>query len=155
MSRTSPLRAPRLDQEGLERAKATGKLELYSVPTAAMCSAMETRGYQRVFVNDLGDDTHLPPRIQAAAGSSSRRSMAPPTTRLPAGGFPPAKNASETPAEQIVREWELHVEVDDQFYSPAYKWTMGARKAAGLTDYDMSVSFNIIDVSHTYPFDPS
>ena len=93
---------------------------------------METRGYQRVFVNDLGDDTHLPPRIDVAAGSSSRRSLAPPTTRLPAGGFPPARNAAnETPAEQIVKEWELHVEVNEQFYSPAHLWSLAARQAAG------------------------
>ena len=42
------------------------------------------------YVNDLGDDTHLPAKIHAAgSSSSSRRSFAPHMTHLPPSGFPP------------------------------------------------------------------
>ena len=152
----------RLDADAMEDLRAGGKLSIYAVPSEAMAAQMHARGYARVCVSHLGDDTHLPPKITSAAsggiggGGSRKRSLAPHMTKLPASGFPAANNTEvESAAQQVLREWELHVEVDDHFYSPAYKWTMGARKAAGLTDYDMSVSFNIIDVSHTYPFDPS
>ena len=56
----------------------SGKLELYAVNTQAMASQMATRGYSRVYVNHLGDDTHLPPAIreQPQAGRRRRRPCA-------------------------------------------------------------------------------
>ena len=75
------------------------------------------------------------------SGSSRRRSLAPPGTRLPPGGVPPADNTgNESAAQQIVREWELHVEVNKQYYSPCYLWTLAARKAAAYTDRERAIT---------------
>ena len=61
----------RLDEQGLACAKETGKLELFSVPTAAMAAQMVVRGYTRVFCNNLNDDTHLPPRISSSSSAGA------------------------------------------------------------------------------------
>ena len=45
----------RLDQLGLDHAKSTGKLELYCVTTATLAAQIQQRGYQRVYVNHIGD----------------------------------------------------------------------------------------------------
>ena len=124
----------------MEDLRAGGKLSIYAVPSEAMAAQMHARGYARVCVSHLGDDTHLPPKITSAAGGgiggggSRKRSLAPHMTKLPASGFPAAINTEvESAAQQVLREWELHVEVNEQFYSPAHLWTLAARQAGRYT----------------------
>jgi hypothetical protein len=118
----------RLDDAGIRRITETGKMELYSVATAPMAAQMKARGYVRVFCNDLGDDTHLPPKlvpdaVSSSAGPSAPQSMAPPGVHIPETGLPSAENKpGERAAAQVMREWELHVEVDGSFFSPCYMW---------------------------------
>ena len=125
----------RLDQLGLDHAKSTGKLELYCVATSTLASQIQQRGYQRVYVNHIGDDTHLPDKISAvgAGSSSGRRSLAPASTRLPTKSLPGDRSPSESAAQQLVREFELHVKVGSTYYSPAYKWDKHARQAFAST----------------------
>ena len=107
---------------GLDHAKSTGKLELYCVATSTLASQIQQRGYQRVYVNHIGDDTHLPDKISAvgAGSSSGRRSLAPASTRLPTKSLPGDRSPSESAAQQLVREFELHVEFEGRYFSPAY-----------------------------------
>ena len=115
----------------------------FSVSTHALVTQMQARGYVRFYVNHLGDDTHLPPIVATASASIGsgarprRPSRAPPTSTLPSAGLPSAENkaGAESAADQVVREWELHVEIQTPegakaYYSPCYKWTSEARKAA-------------------------
>ena len=128
----------RLDEEGLASIKASGQATAFSVPTAALAAQMEVRGYTRVRVQNLDGDTHLPPKIvSAAAGSGSGdaapKSMAPPGVLLPPTGVPSAENKeSESAAQQIVRERELHVEIDGTYFSPCYLWSKSERSKAGF-----------------------
>ena len=147
----------RLDAHAMDDLRAgLGKLDIYAVPSEAMAAQMHARGYTRVRVSHLGDDTHLPPKITSSAAEAAavrRRSLAPLETKLPASGFPAANNiGAESAAQQIVREWELHVDIDGSFYSPAYKWTMAARKRAGAEHADltcMSVCNAYMSIMHT------
>ena len=140
----------RLDQTGLDHAKLTGKLQLYCVTTATLATQIELRGYQRVYVNHIGDDTHLPDKISAvgAGSSSARRSLAPASTRLPTKGLPGDRSPpDESAAQQLVREFELHVEFEGRFFSPVYMWTLGLRKNAGRT----FMSNIMTSMSSSYP----
>lgn len=128
----------RLDEEGIANIGATGKPTAYSVPNAALAAQMVARGYTRVYMNNLDGDMHLPPKIvSASAGSGSRddapKSMAPPGVVLPTSGVPPAENKeAESAAQQIVREWELHCEVDSSYFSPCHQWSKAERGKAGF-----------------------
>ena len=139
----------RLDEVGLEYIVKERKIELYTVPSKALATQMTERGYTQVFVNHLTDDVHLPPSIRTGgSGSAGRRGKAPKERKLPPGGLPSALGGDEeTAAAQVVREWEVHVEVDGEYFSPCYLWSVEARKAA---NYSAKVNDNFNQRSKVY-----
>lgn len=125
-----------LSEGALAEAKRTGALKLFSVPTMALATTMANRGYIKVHCNHLSGELHLPGSVAASAGgagaSRRRKSYAPPGIVIPPTGLGSTDRCGEeTVAEQIVREFELHVKVGSTYYSPAYKWDKHARQAAG------------------------
>lgn len=123
---------PALDHVAFFRAP-NGEGALYSVPTLALTTQMLARGYVRVYLQHLSDDTILPPRIVSEMpGAKRARSLAPIDLTLPTNGLPNADNklGGESAADQIVREWELYVQIGEQISSPCRQWTLLARNDA-------------------------
>ena len=119
----------RLDETGLTTIKESGKMTVFSVPTAALANRMQSLGYVRVSCVYMTDDTQLPPRIARTTGAGSsreHRSKAPPGVVVPPA-LPAVDGVRETAAQQLVREWELHVELEDKYYSPCYLWSQYLR----------------------------
>ena len=120
----------RLDETGLTTIKESGKMTVFSVPTAALANRMQSLGYVRVSCVYMTDDTQLPPRIARTTGAGSsreHRSKAPPGVVV-APALPDVSGLHETAAQQLVREWELHVELEDKYYSPCYLWSQHLRE---------------------------
>ena len=102
-----------------------------------MGNQMAARGYFEMACTHLGKDSELPPPINADRArppSAARRSLAPANLRVDKK-LPECNNTSkESAAAQIIREWELHTKVGDEYFSPLYLFVVDGRAQGGRPD---------------------
>ena len=81
----------------------------------------------------------MPSAVKSSAQVNAAQplSRAPLHVKLPPAGPPRTLNGVESAAHQIVREWELHVIVDDEYFSPMYLWDDSRMRAMKYTAHPL------------------